>query len=91
MTKYNIYVEVSYTETYTVEAVNELEARDVYLNDDHGNGNPASTSEKDRKLLYIEQTPEDDQPKQLELYFGNATEQNAINKKGYARNGKILI
>lgn len=73
MTKYNIYVEVSYTETYTVEAVNELEARDIYLNDDHGNGNPASTSEKDRKLLYIEQTPDDNQPKQLELDFDHAT------------------
>ena len=71
MTKYNIYVEVSYTETYTVEAVNELEARDIYLNKDQGD--PASTSEKDRKLLYIEQPPEDNQPKQLELDFDHAT------------------
>jgi len=71
MTKYNIYVEVSYTETYTVEAVNELEARDIYLNKDQGD--PASTSEKDRKLLYIEQSPEDNQPKQLELDFDHAT------------------
>ena len=71
MTKYNIYVEVSYTETYTVEAVNELEARDIYLNKDQGD--PTSISEKDRKLLYIEQSPEDNQPKQLELDFDHAT------------------
>ena len=71
MTKYNIYVEVSYTETYTVEAVNELEARDIYLNKDQGD--PTSISEKDKKLLYIEQSPEDNQPKQLELDFDHAT------------------
>ena len=71
MTQYNIYVEVSYTETYTVEAVNELEARDIYLNKDQGD--PTSISEKDRKLLYIEQSPEDNQPKQLELDFDHAT------------------
>jgi len=71
MTKYNIYVEVSYTETYTVEAVNELEARDIYLNKDQGDS--TSISEKDRKLLYIEQSPEDNQPKQLELDFDHAT------------------
>jgi hypothetical protein len=71
MTQYNIYVEVSYTETYTVDAVNELEARNIYLDKDQGN--PTSISEKDRKLLHIEQAPEDNQPKQLELDFNYAT------------------
>jgi|DEB0MinimDraft_10_1074344.scaffolds.fasta_scaffold11028_11 hypothetical protein len=71
MTQYNIYVEVSYTETYTVDAVNELEARNIYLDKDQGN--PTSISEKDKKILFVEQAPEDNQPKQLELDFDHAT------------------
>jgi hypothetical protein len=71
MTQYNIYVEVSYTETYTVDAVNELEARNIYLDKDQGN--PTSISEKDKKVLFVEQAPEDNQPKQLELDFDHAT------------------
>jgi len=71
MTQYNIYVEVSYTETYTVDAVNELEARNIYLDKDQGN--PTSISEKDKKILFVEQAPENNQPKQLELDFDHAT------------------
>ena len=71
MTQYNIYVEISYTETYTVDAVNELEARNIYLDKDQGN--PTSISEKDKKILFVEQAPEDNQPKQLELDFDHAT------------------
>jgi len=71
MTQYNIYVEVNYTETYTVDAINELEARNIYLNKDQGN--PTSISEKDKKVLFVEQAPEDNQPQQLELDFDHAT------------------
>lgn len=72
MTNFNIYVEVSYTETYRVNAVNELEARNIYLNNDHGNGDPIATSVEDRKLLFIEKAQETNEPQQLELDFNHA-------------------